>query len=75
MTFNDDEALGAILGSYGYDRTRLLDVLLAVQRRLGHVDDRTIDAIAARLAMPAGRRRRGGLLLFLPLRPAARAGS
>ena len=52
MTSTAEEPLESILGSYGFDRTRLLDILLAVQRRQGHVDGRTIDAIAARLAIP-----------------------
>jgi [NiFe] hydrogenase diaphorase moiety large subunit len=43
---------GAILENFGFDRTRLLDMLLAAQRRLGHVDDPTIDAIAAGLGIP-----------------------
>jgi len=52
VTFNDEEALGAILGSYGHDRTRLLDILLAVQRRFGRVDDSLVDALAAQLGVP-----------------------
>jgi len=52
MTPTAEQAVGPICQSYGDDRTRLMDILLAVQKRLGHIDDATIDAIAERLAMP-----------------------
>ncbi len=52
MTMTAEQAVGPICASFGDDRTRLMDILLAVQKRLGHIDDPTIDAIAVRLAMP-----------------------
>ncbi len=52
MSANLQEAIGPVCESFGHDRTRLLDILLAVQQRLGGIDDRAIDAVAAELAIP-----------------------
>ncbi|HSM51101.1 MAG TPA: NAD(P)H-dependent oxidoreductase subunit E, partial [Thermoanaerobaculia bacterium] len=52
MSASLQEAVAPVCESYGRDRTRLLDILLAVQQRLGGIDDRAIDAVAAELAIP-----------------------
>jgi len=49
---NTAEQVAASCAESGDDRSRLLDVLLAVQRRLGHIDEAAIDAVAARLRVP-----------------------
>jgi [NiFe] hydrogenase diaphorase moiety large subunit len=45
--------VGGIIGGVGGDRTRLLDIVQAVQARLGHVPDTAIRAIAAGLGIHA----------------------
>jgi len=52
MTTTAEQAAAAICAKHGDDRTRLLDILLAVQRRHGRLDDGIIDALAARLGIP-----------------------
>ena len=52
MSASLQEAIGPVCESFGRDRTRLLDILLAVQQRLGGIDERAIDAVAAELAIP-----------------------
>jgi [NiFe] hydrogenase diaphorase moiety large subunit len=51
MTMNDDlkTTINRICGEYGNDRTRLMDVVLAVQKHHGNVCDDAMDAIAAAL--------------------------
>jgi [NiFe] hydrogenase diaphorase moiety large subunit len=52
MTTTAEQAAAAICAEHGGDRTRLLDILQAVQRRHGRLDDGIIDALAARLGIP-----------------------
>ncbi len=52
MTTSATPPLDEVLGSFEHDRSRLLDILLALQRRLGQLDDATIDGVAAGLGLP-----------------------
>jgi [NiFe] hydrogenase diaphorase moiety large subunit len=45
------EDVDEIVQAFGSDRTRLTDIVLAVQQRLGHVSDASVQAMAARLGM------------------------
>ena len=40
-----------VLASFGSDRTRLMDIVIAVQHRFGHVSDESVVALAAGLGM------------------------
>jgi [NiFe] hydrogenase diaphorase moiety large subunit len=46
MTANDVAAVADIVGTFGADPARLLDILEGVQHRFGHVDDEAVAAIA-----------------------------
>jgi len=48
----DATAVATICETFGHDRTRLLDILRAVDRRLGCVHDAAVDAVASELRMP-----------------------
>ena len=52
MTTTPHEAIATTCREFGHDRTRLLDILEAVERRLGHVPEAAVDAIAGELGMP-----------------------
>ncbi len=52
MPTTAETAVATICESFGHDRTRLLDILLAVQSRLGCLGDAAVDALAADLGMP-----------------------
>jgi [NiFe] hydrogenase diaphorase moiety large subunit len=45
-------AVATICETFGHDRTRLLDILQAVERQIGCVHDGAVDALAAELGMP-----------------------
>ena len=51
---NDDlkVTVAQICREYGYDRTRMMDVVLAVQKRCGCVSDDAMDAVAEALGTP-----------------------
>ena len=49
MSISRDPSVGTICARYANDRSRLLDVVLDVQRAHGCVDDKALDAIAAAL--------------------------
>ncbi|KAB2969319.1 MAG: NADH:ubiquinone oxidoreductase [Thermoanaerobaculia bacterium] len=49
---NTAEQASAICAELGGDRSRLLDVLLALRQRLGHIDAAAIDVVATRLGVP-----------------------
>ena len=51
MTITAEETVAAICEGFGHDGTRLLDILQAVQLRLGHVGDGAVDALAAELGL------------------------
>ena len=51
MSRDGAPSLEDIIHAYGADRTRLMDIVIAVQQRLGHIDDAAIEAIASGLAM------------------------
>ncbi len=52
MPTTAETAVATICESFGHDRTRLLDILLSVQSRLGCIGDAAVDALAAELGMP-----------------------
>ena len=52
MTAASAPRVDDIVQAYGWDRTRLMDIVIAVQQRLGHVDDDAVQAIAKALGMP-----------------------
>ena len=52
MSTTQAEAVAAICKANGNDRLRLMDILLAVQARLGGVDDRAIDQVAESVEIP-----------------------
>ena len=45
-------AVATICETFGHDRTRLLDILRAVERQIGFVPDAAVDALASELGMP-----------------------
>jgi [NiFe] hydrogenase diaphorase moiety large subunit len=47
-----EQEIAAICESRDNERTRLLDILLAIQHRDGHVDDEAIDLVATALSIP-----------------------
>jgi len=51
MNANTDSALQAIVGEFGADRGRLLDIVEQVQRRFGHVSDGAIQVISTLLGI------------------------
>jgi len=52
MTTDTKKAVSEIVAAKGKDRTRLMDVLRAVQSRLGSVSDEAIEAIAREMNLP-----------------------
>ncbi len=52
MTKTVQETVATTCARFGHDRTRLLDILHAVQLQLGQVDEATVDAIATELVVP-----------------------
>ena len=52
MTAASAPRVDDIVQAYGSDRTRLMDIVIAVQQRLGHVGDEAVQAIAKALGMP-----------------------
>jgi [NiFe] hydrogenase diaphorase moiety large subunit len=53
MTTDDTAAVEAIVNEFAADRSRLLDIVEAVQRRSGYVSDEAVQAIAAGLHIHA----------------------
>ena len=53
MSASTTPSLSSILAEFTGDRGRLMDVVLAVQHRLGHVSDEAVRAIALKLGMHA----------------------
>ncbi|WP_020174960.1 NAD(P)H-dependent oxidoreductase subunit E [Methyloferula stellata] len=51
MTNSSTEAVNEIVMEFAADRSRLMDIALAVQHRLGHISDESIQLIAAGLAI------------------------
>ncbi len=51
MTATPAEAVGDIVRSFGSDRTRLMDIVIAVQQRLGHVSNAAVETMAAGLGI------------------------
>ena len=51
MSATTDSALQAIVGEFGADRSRLLDIVEQVQRRFGHISDRAIQLISTLLGI------------------------
>jgi [NiFe] hydrogenase diaphorase moiety large subunit len=45
-------SVAGICGSFGNDPTRLLDILIAVQERAGHVSSEVVDLVAAEVGVP-----------------------
>jgi len=52
MTTCTDGVVAAACAAHGRDRARLLDILLALHRQIGHLDGSTLGAIAAELSLP-----------------------
>jgi [NiFe] hydrogenase diaphorase moiety large subunit len=52
MAETQDSVIREICGKYFYDRTRLMDILLEVHRRLGGVSGEAVDAIAKGVSLP-----------------------
>ena len=52
MTDAVAQAVREVCESHGRDRTRLLDILRALQHRLGHVSSAAAEAVARRLSIP-----------------------
>ena len=53
MTTDDEAAVETIVGEFASDRSRLLDIVEAVQHRFGFVSDTAVHAMAARLGIHA----------------------
>jgi NADH:ubiquinone oxidoreductase subunit E len=53
MTPDDAAAVKAIVAKFGADRSRLLDIVEAVQRRSGYVSDEAVQTIAGGLHIHA----------------------
>jgi [NiFe] hydrogenase diaphorase moiety large subunit len=51
MSAKGDEAVESLVKEFGGDRTRLMDIVLAVQHRFGNVGDEAIQAIATGLGI------------------------
>jgi [NiFe] hydrogenase diaphorase moiety large subunit len=51
MTTASAPRVDDIVQAYGSDRTRLMDIVIAVQQRFGHVDDDAVQGIAEALGM------------------------
>jgi [NiFe] hydrogenase diaphorase moiety large subunit len=49
MTTICTDAINSIVRSFGSDRTRLMDIVIAVQRLFGHVSDAAVESLAAAL--------------------------
>ncbi|MBD3315958.1 MAG: hypothetical protein GF344_09240, partial [Chitinivibrionales bacterium] len=47
-----DSSIHDLCAAYGNDAGRLMDILIAVQRRWGRVEHHAIDLIAERLRIP-----------------------
>jgi [NiFe] hydrogenase diaphorase moiety large subunit len=52
MTVMQEDPVAAVCDSHGNDPTRLLDILLTVQRQQGSIEERAIDCIARKLDVP-----------------------
>jgi [NiFe] hydrogenase diaphorase moiety large subunit len=53
MTPGHNAAVDSIIGEFAADRSRLLDIVQAVQNRFGHISDESVQAIARGLAIHA----------------------
>ena len=52
MGITHEGAIDEICRRHGHDRSRLLDILLAVQRQTGHIAPEAIDEVAHQLSLP-----------------------
>ena len=52
MSARPEDAVPEICESFGSDRTRMMDIVRAVQQRFGCVDSRAVDRIAEKVRAP-----------------------